>query len=191
MAYIFASPKKLIRCNATELGVPKSTEHDVLPKAKFHPYELQLLRHLSEDDTDRHVEMFEQFLSSNEANPYFLQGVLFSDEANLYVNGEVNKENSRYWSQENPNWCSAYKESGAKRLIVRHSIWDPHVTKPFFNSTATAESYLNMSGGCLMSALEQGADRLKWFMQDGAPPHYALSVRHCYDKHFKDSYSGL
>jgi hypothetical protein len=29
-----------------------------------------------------------------------------------------------------------------------------------------------------MSALEQRVDRLKWFVQDGAPPHYALSVRH-------------
>lgn len=27
-----------------------------------------------------------------------------------------------------------------------------------------------------MSALEQRVDRLKWFMQDGAPPHYALSL---------------
>jgi cytochrome b involved in lipid metabolism len=59
MANIYASPKELIKCKTTELGVPKSIEHDVSPNAKFHPYELHLLRHLSDDDTDRHVEMFE------------------------------------------------------------------------------------------------------------------------------------
>jgi hypothetical protein len=74
---------------------------------------------------------------------------------------------------ENQHWCSAYKEQGAKWLIVRCSIWDPRVTGPpppplFFKGTAKAESYLNMLGRCSMSALNERGDRPKWFMQDGA-----------------------
>jgi hypothetical protein len=76
-------------------------------------------------------------LSSNEEQSDILQGVLFSDEATLYVNWEVNTEHTRYWSQKNPNWCSANKEQGAKRLIVQYSISDPS----HFNGTAMPESY--------------------------------------------------
>jgi hypothetical protein len=46
------------------------------------------------------------FLSCNEKNPDFLQGMFLSDEANTYINGEVNKQNTRYWSQVNPLWYS-------------------------------------------------------------------------------------
>jgi hypothetical protein len=42
------------------------------------------------------------FLEKTEAHPKFLKGVLFSDEANFYVNGEVNKQNCCYLSQEHP-----------------------------------------------------------------------------------------
>jgi hypothetical protein len=37
-----------------------------------------------------------------EVDPHFLQGALFSGESNFYVNGEVDKQNCHYWSQENP-----------------------------------------------------------------------------------------
>jgi hypothetical protein len=37
-----------------------------------------------------------------EVDPHFLQGALFSGESNFYVNGEVDKQNCHYWSQETP-----------------------------------------------------------------------------------------
>ena len=42
--------------------------------------------------------------------------VLFSDEANFYVN-EVNKQNMQYWSQDNPHQISLTKQ-GAVKVIV-------------------------------------------------------------------------
>jgi len=35
-----------------ELGIPKSTVGQILNQQKFHPYKLQILHHLTEDDPD-------------------------------------------------------------------------------------------------------------------------------------------
>jgi hypothetical protein len=55
--------------------------------------------------------------------------VLFSDIS--YVNGEVNKQNMRYWSQDNPHWISPTKQQGAAKVMVwygmacgKHMSWN-------------------------------------------------------------------
>ena len=56
---MYASPKKSIRRTSMELGIPKSTVGQILNQQKFHPYKLQILHHLTEDDPDRRIEMCE------------------------------------------------------------------------------------------------------------------------------------
>lgn len=58
-------------------------------------------RQLSEDDLDRRVEFCTRALDQYQRDPSFAQGILFSDEANSYVRGEVNRQNHRYWSDRN------------------------------------------------------------------------------------------
>ena len=62
MAKIHASPKKSICRIPIELGIPKSTVCQILKQQKFHPYKLQVLNHLREDDPDRRIEMCEDLL---------------------------------------------------------------------------------------------------------------------------------
>ncbi|KAL1279171.1 hypothetical protein QQF64_025844 [Cirrhinus molitorella] len=52
-------------------------------------------------------------------DPQFTQKILFSDEANFYVNGEVNRQNHRYWSDTNPHWIDPSKTVGTKKVMVR------------------------------------------------------------------------
>jgi hypothetical protein len=42
----------------------------------------------------------------------------------LYENGEINRQNTRYWSQQNPHWYTDSKEQGAMRLMVRCGTWN-------------------------------------------------------------------
>jgi hypothetical protein len=42
----------------------------------------------------------------------------------FYENGEVNRQNTRYWSQHNPHWYTDSKEQGATRLMVWRGIWN-------------------------------------------------------------------
>jgi hypothetical protein len=48
------------------------------------------------------------------------------------------------------------------------------------------ESYSDMLGDCLMPACDEHIGHLKWFIQDSAPCHYALSVHYWLDEHFTD-----
>jgi hypothetical protein len=64
--------------------------------------------------------MFEWFLSQTKANECFLEGVMFSDEANFYVN-------FRYWSTENPHWFSGSKEQGSEKIMVWCGLWDTRI----------------------------------------------------------------
>jgi hypothetical protein len=43
---------------------------------------------------------------------------LFTEEANFYVNGEVNRQNVRYWSDANPHWMNPSKMQGAGKVMV-------------------------------------------------------------------------
>ena len=171
LAKVAASPKKSIRRTSLEVGVPRSTVADILKKHKFHPYKLQVLHHMSDDDPDRRVEMCDWFLAQLEEDPQFLSKVMFSDEANFYVNGEVNRQNLRYWSESNPHWFSSSKEQGAARVMVWCGLWKDRIIGPyFFDGTVNSENYLEMLGDSLLPDLDLLGPRPEWFMQDGAPP---------------------
>ena len=85
-----------------EIYLLSSTVHDILKAEKCHPYKLQILHQLTEDDPDRRMQMCEWSSNQLFVNERFTEDlVLFSDEAMFYVNGEVNRHNVRYWSQVN------------------------------------------------------------------------------------------
>ena len=89
------SPKKSLRRSSSELGVPKTTVRRIIKAENFYPYKLQQLNKLCEDDPDRRFQMVTWFQDQLIQNPNFVNhDVLFSDEANFFVNGEVNKQNS-------------------------------------------------------------------------------------------------
>jgi len=91
------SSRKSIRQASRELGVPRSTVHDIVHKRlHLRAYKLQLLHHPKR--TDFAVEM----LSCIEENDNYLDLVLFSDESTFDVCGKVNRHNCRSWGSENP-----------------------------------------------------------------------------------------
>ncbi|KAJ8934061.1 hypothetical protein NQ318_005111, partial [Aromia moschata] len=54
---------------------------------KYHPYKVQLIHELNEDDPNRRVQFCEQMLTST-----------------FTLNGTVNRQNCRYWADVNPHW---------------------------------------------------------------------------------------
>jgi hypothetical protein len=58
IAKFHASPQKSLRRTSAEIGVPKSTMHDMLKKEKFHLYKLQIRHRLAEDDLDQRLDNF-------------------------------------------------------------------------------------------------------------------------------------
>ena len=97
IAKVIASLKKSTHRTSMELGVPCNTVQKILKVANFYPYKMQVLQKLSKDDPDHRMKMCAWFSDRLDKNARFTEDcVLFSDEANFYVNREVNKQNMRY-----------------------------------------------------------------------------------------------
>ncbi|GBM13799.1 hypothetical protein AVEN_50144-1 [Araneus ventricosus] len=50
-----------------------------------------------------------------------------SYETNLYVSGEVHKQNDRKRKDSNPHWMSECKSQGAEKLMVWCGIWSDRI----------------------------------------------------------------
>lgn len=191
LAKVYASPKKSVRRTTKELGLPRTKIQRVLKKHHFHPYKMQLLQKLNEDDPDRRLEMCEWLLQEHHQDTDFLSSIMFSDEANFYVKGEVNRHNLRYWCDENPHWFDDMKQQGGDRIMVWCGLWKDKIFGPyFFDGNVTSEIYLTMLRDSLIPDLDQFGSRPQWFMQDGAPPHYGLQVRRWLDEIFPQHWIG-
>ena len=111
---------------------------------------------------------------------------MFSDESIFHLDGRVNKQNCRFWARENPR---RYREQPlhSEKVIVWAAMSHRGVIGPFFfEGNVTGESYLAMLQTFLWPQLANlpDVDQLH-FMQDGAPPHFALSVRQWLDRVFE------
>uniref|UniRef100_A0AAX7TH63 Uncharacterized protein n=1 Tax=Astatotilapia calliptera TaxID=8154 RepID=A0AAX7TH63_ASTCA len=145
LASFSKSPQRSTRRMSLESGISRTSLRQILATNKWYPYKLQLLQHLSEDDPDQCTEFAEWTKQKLEQDPQFTQKILFSDEANFYVNGEVNKQNQRYWSDTNPHWMDPSKTVGRTKVMVWCGIWDTTIVGPFFiNGNLKATGYLKL-----------------------------------------------
>ncbi|KAG2458980.1 TXND3 protein, partial [Polypterus senegalus] len=117
LASFSKSPQRSTRRMSLESGISRTSLRRILATHKWHPYKLQLLQHLNEDDPDRRTEFAEWAKQKLEQDPQFTQKILFSDEANVYVNGEVHKQNHCYRSDTNPHWIDPSNTVGTNKLM--------------------------------------------------------------------------
>lgn len=97
------SPKHSTRQLSATTGILRSSVMRILHTNNWHPFKLQLVHNLSEDDPDRRMEFGNWDLSQYDRDPQFPASVLFTDEAHFYLDGEMNRQNMRYWSDANPH----------------------------------------------------------------------------------------
>lgn len=194
------NPHCTVRGVSRDLNIGKSSVSNIFKKLKYHPYKVRLIHELAEDDFDRRTEFCEYMMDQNIRNNTFIANVLFSDEATFYLNGHVNRQNTRYWSQENPHWMQEYHTQRPQKVnvwagIVRNTIVGPY----FFDENLTGALYLNFLQNKLIPDLTRlfpdiqianTLDSRIWFQQDGAPPHFAVAVREFLHRTFPDRWIG-
>ena len=102
--------------------------------------------------------------------------LLFSDEAIFNLEGRVNKKNSSHWAKENSNWTL---EKSSPRVMEWAALSSSGVIGSiFFDGNVNAASYLQMIENEFypqFMALTNSSQII--FQQDGAPPHWARTVR--------------
>lgn len=171
-----------------------------LKQYKWHPYKINLVQALNEDDPDRRIQFCEQMAEICYENPNFVSNIIFSDEATFYLNGTVNRQNCRYWAPRNPHWFIESHTQYPEKVNVWAAIVRDRILGPYFiEGTLTAEKYLNFLRDDLLPALAtlypnhndpDIPDDTLWYQQDGAPPHYSIIVRNYLNNIFPNRWIG-
>jgi hypothetical protein len=122
-------------------------------------------------------------------NPFFVSSVLFTDEAAFTRNGIINFHNNHMWAEENPHAViqSRHQQQFSINVwagIVGDVLVDPHVLP----QRLTGNSYRHFLENDLPTLLDLPlAIRAQmWFMHDGAPPHFSITVREFLDNMYPD-----
>lgn len=169
--------------------VSATTVKKFLKRNKFHPYKMKILHQLIEDDPDRRIEFCEVMTQTIARNPSYLRNICFSDECTFYLNGFVNRQNVRYWCDENPHVFREGHTQFQQKLNVWIGILGDHIVGPLFiDGNLTGELYLNMLENLIHPLIVEIAENNPnefdmdiTFQQDGAPPHFSRQVRNYLD----------
>ncbi|GFS60855.1 DUF4817 domain-containing protein [Trichonephila clavipes] len=114
--------------------------------------------------------------------PDFHKRILFSDEAHFWLNGYVNKQNCRIWSEANPQ---VYVETPLhpEKLTVWCTLWAGGIIGPYFfkndeghNVTVNGDRYRAMITNFFIPELSNHDVQELWFQQDGATYHTARAT---------------
>ncbi|EZA56777.1 hypothetical protein X777_03215 [Ooceraea biroi] len=112
---------------------------------------------------------------------------MFSDEAAFENDGEINRHNCHYYSQNNPHWVRHVDRQHRWKVNVWSGILDSHIIGPFFfNGNVTGERYLNMLQNELpqmLGVVNPNVVQRMWLQQDGAPPHFAHIVKNFFERY--------
>ncbi|GFU51391.1 uncharacterized protein TNCV_4752571 [Trichonephila clavipes] len=113
---------------------------------------------------------------------WYLWRILFSDEAHFWLNGYVNKQNCRIWSEANPQ---VYVETPLhpEKLTVWWALWAGGIMGPYFfkndeghNVTVNGDRYRAMITNFFIPELNNHDVQELWFQQDGATCHTARAT---------------
>jgi hypothetical protein len=126
-------------------------------------------------------------------DPALLQNLFFTDEAHVYANGEINTQNFRLWSAENPHWF-AEEDLHPVKVTVWIGISVRGIVGPFFwerdadfpnERGITARWYRQFLENQVIPELQtwDNFDEIV-FQHDGAPPHWARIVRGVLNQEF-------
>ncbi|GFV19820.1 transposable element Tc3 transposase [Trichonephila clavipes] len=109
--------------------------------------------------------------------PDFHKRILFSDEAHFWLNGYVNKQNCRVWSEANPQ---VYVKTPLhpEKLTVWGALWAGRIIGPYFfkndegdNVTVNGDRYRAMITIFFIPELNNHDVQELWFQQGGATCH--------------------
>ena len=121
------SPRRSIRKHAFALHMSATSVHRILHKSlHMHPYKIMVVQELSERDYKTRTKLSRDILQSIPPTSV----TICSDEAHFHLSGMVNKQNFRYWSQNNPRELHQRPLHSPKFTVWcamgSFGVWGPH-----------------------------------------------------------------
>ncbi|KAJ8941783.1 hypothetical protein NQ318_006819 [Aromia moschata] len=139
------APTTSLREVAQQTGLSHESVRKVLKLHKFHPYKLQITQELDDDDPDRCIQFCEIMTNRIIAQLILIKNICFSDECTFYLNGKVNKQNCRYWSDFNLHIIREGYTQYAQKINVWAGILGNTIIGPLFiNENLNGEIYAEM-----------------------------------------------
>ena len=139
------------------------------------PYKIQLTQKLKFDDHQKRKEFARIFLRMTN-DEHFTSQLIMSDDAHFHISGHVNKQNSRFWANENPKIIHEEPFHDHK-VTVWCGITSSRIIGPYFfedgGATVTGSIYRQMIQEYMLPQLDDLGMQNMWFQQDGATPHTA------------------
>ena len=174
------NPETSTRHRAQEVGVCHETVRRILrDDLHLFPYKIQLTQELKFTDHKLRRRFVKIMFERMESQDNFVHQIIFSDEAHFHLNGFVNKQNSRFWTAENPRQ-TLQVPLHCPRVTVWCGFWSGGVIGPFFFQDSNGnpvnvngERYRSMLREFLGPECERLGLQSYWFQQDGASPHTA------------------
>ncbi|GFW01053.1 DUF4817 domain-containing protein [Trichonephila clavipes] len=176
-------PNESIRHRAQELDLCPSTLWKILRKdLGLRAYKIHLVQELKPNDHQAKRRFVEWAQNEIAFVPDFHKRVLLSDEAYFWLNGYVNKQNCRIWSEANPQ---VYVETPLhpEKLTVWCALWAGGIIGPYFfkndeehNFTVNGDRYRFMITNFFIPELNNHDVQELWFQHDGATCHTARAT---------------
>src|ERR1700729_1872081 len=179
-ASVAVDPNLSIPRRAQELRIKQTTTWRILKEdLNLHPYKIVLTQELKPLDHRRRRAFSAWSLEQLETDPNFAKKIIFSDEAPFWLSGYLNKQNCRFWCENNPQQIYE-KPLYPLKVTVWCGLWYGGIIGPFFFQneagdavTVNGERYRQMLRHFLWPNLDALDLEDMWFQQDGATCHTA------------------
>lgn len=161
----------------------------------MYPYKAQIVQKLVDGDKEQRILFCRWALDRICDDPDFFRFVLYTDEAGFTNRGVLlNKQNMRYWAEENPHWVVERTMQSTFRFNVWAGVVDDTIIGPhFFDGNLDESTYCNFLETILPEMLENVPSDVRqrmWWQQDAHPAHTAHTVRAILNEHFPERWLG-
>ena len=176
------SPHRSIRRLSASLQLHSSSVRRMLVRdLHHHPYKLQIVHELKPNNAVVRLQFCNVMLQKINDDEELVHKLWMSDEAHFHLSGFVNKQNFRYWAQENPMQLHQ-RPLHSQKVTVWCAMSSYGVIGPYFfeddnglATTVTSNRYVAMLETFVVEQLQKFPPILNtaWFQQDGATSHTA------------------
>ncbi|XP_057338438.1 uncharacterized protein LOC130676305 [Microplitis mediator] len=177
LAAIRADSSTSTRRVERQIHISRSTVNRITRTEKIHPYHRRKVQKLEDGDYRLRMDFCQFILDSNDADPNFLRGILWTDESLFTREGCFNQHNSHWYEDENPHMTVNRNFQNKWKINVWGRIIGDHVILYELPETMDSIQYLTFLRDELPQLLGEVNEQPMWFQHDGAPSHYAGTVR--------------
>ena len=191
---VHQTPKISVRRLAQRPHVSRTTTHRLLKNTLcLTPYKISVHHSLTEVDCEERIAFCQWLKQKCDLFDDFLNNIWFSDEAHFHLNGQVNRQNCRFWGKTPPDEV-LQKPLHSPKVTVWCALSGQGIIGPFFfedrdgnTTTINKDRYISILKKFWRSLVRKCADTLhqQWLQQDGATPHTARTSLEWLSGHFE------